>query len=75
MATVNDPITMTYRQEPTLLSSYSKVISCTVTQFNIPTMAATMKTQSVLQVGQDWFSRPLTAFIPAESGVLYVHFH
>ena len=36
-------------------------------------MATATQTQSILQVGRDWFSKPL-AFIPVESGDLYVPF-
>ena len=43
-----------------------------MTQFDT-TMSTTAQTQYVLQVGQEWFSRPL-AFISMESGDLYVHF-
>ena len=45
-----------------------------MTQFDIPTMAATTQTQFILQVARDWFSKPL-AFIPVESGDLYARFY
>ena len=49
-----------------------KFKSC-MTRFGIPTMAATIQIQFILQVGRDWFSRPLE-FIPMEYVDLYVYF-
>ena len=56
--------------EGAVSASDDKFKSC-MTRFDIPTMAATTQIPFILQVGRDWFSRPL-AFIPMEYRDPYV---